>query len=654
MRNFPGIHQQRCGRDGQPIAVSNFAKRAPPLSRLSVSPSDSALFEIQLGDELLSSSSTAVDIPSTPLAGDSFDDKSPSFVVLKFGGTSVAKHLPSIVDTILRTRRSQYGPKKHMPILVCSAQSYTFKSEGTTQRLLAAIEAALLPTFTAPPTLSPPANNDSPVTPPATPPLTPPCGDSPSTPVATPLPPSNVEEAQRDRQAENTNSPVSPKDILDGIFERHCAGARIYVTDEKVRVVLEEELRRDCERVVSILTAVETIGDITPRTRDTVVSVGELMACRTVVAALVSRNIPARLVNLNDLYLSPSHKSFNADALCTAIKARVFEVSRTRKDDEATPVLVATGFFGPLPGVSLLDHIGRGYTDVCAALCARAIGAAELQIWKEVDGVFSADPRKIPTARLLPELSANPLTGPIFQDAKLLTSYGSEVVHHRAIDQATHARIPILVKNVVNPAAGGTRIVTSPPLTPPATPPTSTPPRTPTPSPPGTPSSEESSPKPNLNPVTPFAITVLDDLDLFKLRFPSHSWDASLGHPLTFVLDRLGKDQASHLDLISASAHGVVSFVLPSAASPVRQQTDWEAQLWKLGIEVEVSRRMSYLQIVCVSSPRVSSAIVGAFASADIDMALLSYAHGIGILLEKRVARRAAAVVHDALLEGGW
>jgi aspartate kinase len=61
---------------------------------------------------------------------------------------------------------------------------------------------------------------------------------------------------------------------------------------------------------------------------------------------------------------------------------------------------VITGFFGVVPG-SLLTQVGRGYTDLCASLCAVGLGAAELQVWKEVDGIFTADPRKVPKARLL-------------------------------------------------------------------------------------------------------------------------------------------------------------------------------------------------------------------------------------------------------------
>jgi aspartate kinase len=85
-----------------------------------------------------------------------------------------------------------------------------------------------------------------------------------------------------------------------------------------------------------------------------------------------------------------------------------------------------SGFFGAVPG-SLLDQTGRGYTDLLSALLAVGVGATELQIWKEVDGIFTADPRKVPTARLLSIISPD--------EAAELTYYGSEVVHPFTMEQ---------------------------------------------------------------------------------------------------------------------------------------------------------------------------------------------------------------------------
>lgn len=124
-----------------------------------------------------------------------------------------------------------------------------------------------------------------------------------------------------------------------------------------------------------------------------------------------------------------------------------------------------------MPG-SLLKQVGRGYTDLAAALLSAGLGATELQIWKEVDGIFTADPRKVPTARLIPVISP--------EESAELTYYGSEVVHPFTMEQVRHRdflyeleklihnkknshqvirrKIPIRIKNVENPRGGGTVI----------------------------------------------------------------------------------------------------------------------------------------------------------------------------------------------------
>ena len=122
-----------------------------------------------------------------------------------------------------------------------------------------------------------------------------------------------------------------------------------------------------------------------------------------------------------------------------------------------------------MPG-SLLRQVGRGYTDLCAAILAAGLQASELQIWKEVDGIFTADPRKVLTARVIPIISP--------EEAAELTYYGSEVVHpftmeqvlpysrlkppeievYQPYPQVIRKKIPIRIKNVENPRGLGTVI----------------------------------------------------------------------------------------------------------------------------------------------------------------------------------------------------
>jgi aspartate kinase len=86
-----------------------------------------------------------------------------------------------------------------------------------------------------------------------------------------------------------------------------------------------------------------------------------------------------------------------------------------------------TGYFGPVPG-SLLKQVGRRYTDLAAVLLAAGLGASEMQIWKEVNGIFMADPRKVFTAHLI--LAISP------EEATELTYYGSKVIHPFTMEQA--------------------------------------------------------------------------------------------------------------------------------------------------------------------------------------------------------------------------
>lgn len=102
-----------------------------------------------------------------------------------------------------------------------------------------------------------------------------------------------------------------------------------------------------------------------------------------------------------------------------------------------------------------MAQVGRGYSDLCAALCAVGLSASELQVWKEVDGIFTADPRKVPTARLLSMITP--------EEAAELTYYGSEVIHPFTMEQVIRASIPIRIKNVENPAGVGTIIFPDPP-----------------------------------------------------------------------------------------------------------------------------------------------------------------------------------------------
>lgn len=116
-------------------------------------------------------------------------------------------------------------------------------------------------------------------------------------------------------------------------------------------------------------------------------------------------------------------------------------------------VPVITGFFGQTPSSLIDGEVGRGYTDLCATLCAISLGADELQIWKEVDGILTADPFKVP--------GAQPIECMTLGDVAALTLNGAEVVHAAAIQHLVKSKLPIMlrIKNVTDPDHLGTLII---------------------------------------------------------------------------------------------------------------------------------------------------------------------------------------------------
>jgi len=232
--------------------------------------------------------------------------------------------------------------------------------------------------------------------------------------------------------------------LIDDVRADHIQTAEKEIKSLELQARLKQEISHECDLVIRILEAAQTLGETSPRSRDKVMSVGEKLSCRFMTVMLEDNGIPAEYVDFADIIDFKVQHSLNQD-----FYDRVAANMAKLLPDFSTKVPVITGYFGAIPR-GLLTTVGRGYTDLCAALFAVGTKADELQIWKEVDGIFTADPRKVPTAQLIPQISP--------AEAAELTFYGSEVIHPSTMDQVIRARIPIRIKNVMNPRGKGTII----------------------------------------------------------------------------------------------------------------------------------------------------------------------------------------------------
>lgn len=245
------------------------------------------------------------------------------------------------------------------------------------------------------------------------------------------------------REAEKADS-RKYVDMVQVIRDDHMQAAKDTISSSEILEKYAAAVDDECDNLVRILESAQHLTEVSRRTEDKIVAKGEKLSCLYMASLLQDKGIKAAYVDLSDVIDFDMGKGLNDDFyknLANALAKAVLACG------DAVPVI--TGYFGTVPG-GLLTQIGRGYTDLCAALVAVGLHASELQIWKEVDGIFTADPRKVPTARLLESVTPS--------EAAELTFYGSEVIHPFTMDQVIKASIPIRIKNVKNPRNQGTVI----------------------------------------------------------------------------------------------------------------------------------------------------------------------------------------------------
>jgi aspartate kinase len=206
------------------------------------------------------------------------------------------------------------------------------------------------------------------------------------------------------------------------------------------RDLIAAELRE----LKTLLAGVAMLRELSPRSQDCIASFGERMAAQTVAAAMRKAGLDATALAAWDAGLTTDAKFGAARPLPTAdaeIKRRVAQVA-------GVPVI--TGYIGRTEKGEVTT-LGRGGSDYSAAIFGAALDAEEIQIWTDVDGVLTTDPKIVQSARVLDEVS--------FDEASELAFFGAKVIHPATMLPAVEKNIPILVLNTFNPAAKGTRIV---------------------------------------------------------------------------------------------------------------------------------------------------------------------------------------------------
>jgi aspartate kinase len=235
--------------------------------------------------------------------------------------------------------------------------------------------------------------------------------------------------------------------ILADLGRRHRWAVSGCVSDASRRHDLGLEVDALFEDLRQLLRSVRILGEGTPRSSDALLAFGEMLSSRIVAAAFTDAGLTSRLVDAREVMVTDG-------AFGAAVPDLAEVASRGRKlllpSVDAGEVPILGGFFG----ATVDGHtttLGRGGSDMSAAVVGAALGASEIEIWTDVDGVMTADPRRVPAATRRASVS--------FAEAAELSYYGAKVLHPASIAPAVASKIPVRVLNAWRPDGAGTVVL---------------------------------------------------------------------------------------------------------------------------------------------------------------------------------------------------
>jgi len=231
------------------------------------------------------------------------------------------------------------------------------------------------------------------------------------------------------------------------VSQRHFDATYAAIDDEMVITEVLSEIESRLEELRNALTGIYHLGELTDRSYDYISSFGERLSAPIIAGALRSQKIQSVFLTGGEAGIITNSKHRGAHPI---------EITERRTHDRLMPLLavgivpVVTGFIAcNIHGI--VTTLGRGGSDFSASIIGSAIDSDEIWIWTDVDGVMTADPKLVPDARTLPEISYN--------EAMEISYFGAKVIHPKTIEPAVSKGIPVKVKNTFDPDGADTTIV---------------------------------------------------------------------------------------------------------------------------------------------------------------------------------------------------
>jgi len=251
-----------------------------------------------------------------------------------------------------------------------------------------------------------------------------------------------IEIAKRAEKGEREEA----QELIEGLRDLHSETIEALVPEGKKRQVLLQRTEAILADLSRLAEGTALLRELTPRTLDLISSLGERLSAPVVAAALEELGAASESIEATELIVTDDYHG-GAEPDMGATRERSTARIRPLLEREVVPVV--TGFIGATPQ-GVLTTLGRGGSDYSGTILGAAISANEVIIWTDVNGVLTADPRLVPEAQTIPEIS--------YREAAELAYFGAKVLHPKTLRAVIPAQIPVWIRNSFAPESKGTKI----------------------------------------------------------------------------------------------------------------------------------------------------------------------------------------------------
>src|SRR6267154_2424636 len=251
-----------------------------------------------------------------------------------------------------------------------------------------------------------------------------------------------VEAAKRAGEGDRERGSI----LIGELRKQHAEALAAIVSNQACRIDVTAAMNEILAEGQRLLDGTALLRELTARALDAISSLGERLCAPIFAGAIAELDAKSRAIAATELIVTDTFHG-GAGPRMDLTRASCEKTLRPLLNDSCVPVI--TGFIGAtVEGV--LTTLGRGGSDYSATILGAALGADEVIIWTDVDGVLTADPRLVPDARTIPEIS--------YREAAELAYFGAKVLHPKTLRTVMPAGIPVWIRNSFEPARAGTRI----------------------------------------------------------------------------------------------------------------------------------------------------------------------------------------------------